>query len=99
MGTDIFEIGEGGIIVRSVGAGSALGFRTLTPAYAISTSDRSAERDYVVLSEAEAAQVAYAILKDLLTGMSKPCEPLTRLERLEPTIKRIVESPKDWWNR
>jgi len=64
MGDNIAELNTGGVIVRTVCAGQRSGFKEPTPAFAISTADRSAERDYIVLTRAEAMKVSIAILKD-----------------------------------
>jgi len=64
MGDNIAELNTGGVIVRTIAAGRQMGFGKLTPAFAISTADRSAERDYIVLTRAEAVKVSIAILKD-----------------------------------
>lgn len=66
MGSNIAELGAGGIIVRTVCAGAASGFSKATAAFTVSTADRSGERDYVVLSREEGVLVALAILKDEL---------------------------------
>lgn len=64
MGDNIAELNTGGVIVRTIAAGRQMGFGKLTPSFAISTADRSAERDYIVLTRPEAMLVAFAILKD-----------------------------------
>lgn len=64
MGNNIAELNTGGVIVRTIAAGTRMGFDKPTPSFAISTADRSAERDYIVLTRAEAVKVAIAILKD-----------------------------------
>lgn len=64
MGDNIAELKTGGVIVRTIAAGQRLGFTKPEPAFAISTADRSAERDYIVLTRDEGVKVALAILND-----------------------------------
>lgn len=64
MGDNIAELNSGGVIVRRIGAGGRMGFSKPTPAFAISTNDRSGTADYIVLTREEAVKVAFSILKD-----------------------------------
>jgi len=72
MGQNIAELQSGGVVLRTVGAGTRAGFAKPTRAFALSTADRSGERDYVVLTREEAVKVALAVLKDELADKGEP---------------------------
>lgn len=63
MGTNILEFGD--VFARRIGAGTALGFDSPTPAIAISTRLRGRNEDQIVLTLEEARKVAEAILSHL----------------------------------
>lgn len=61
---NIAELETGGVIVTTFAGGSSAGIRPPQPCFAISTADRIADRDHVVLTRQEAVLVALAILLD-----------------------------------
>lgn len=82
MGSNIAELATGGVIVRTIGAGTSSGFSKPTPAFAVSTVGRSAEQDYVVLSREEGILVSLAILKDELQRKKYNDEAITEMAGL-----------------